>query len=457
MNLPSTVRPSLVRIVTLRLAIASTLAIVFQLAFVIARGYLDEEDLNRSYVTREARALLRGLQVGADGVLLLPQRTPKHYLGANAGAYAFRILGADGKLVASHSGKMLAELSPWRERPSRTQDLWLLDLDAERRLYLAGGVRLKFGDREVWIEVATRGDPDRVYLGIIAADVLDDVSLPMIPLAILTLVVAVFSVRRSLASLVRAAKQVGEMSPLDATRFDVSGMPREAASLAIAINGLLDNVGSLIRAQRIFIARAAHELRTPLAVMMLELGRAQGPRVDRLEADMRVMGGTVDRLLTLARLDNIEPERAVLDLGKIASELVDHLEALAAHTRHSVNLRVSEPARMPGDAIAIREALRNLIENAIRHSSPGADIEVTVGPGGSIVVEDSGPGFPSEDIAELLQPFKKGSASSEGAGLGLAIVKQVVEIHHGQIDIGRSASGGARIWLRLPGEQATPI
>jgi len=81
---------------------------------------------------------------------------------------------------------------------------------------------------------------------------------------------------------------------------------------------------------------------------------------------------------------------------------------------------------MPGDAIAIREALRNLIENAIRHSSPGADIEVTVGPGGSIVVEDSGRVFHLRTLRSCSN-LQKGSASSEGAGLGLAIVKQVVE------------------------------
>ena len=117
---------------------------------------------------------------------------PHHYTGKQSGVYAFRILADDGKVVAEHNSPMLASISPWRDRPSRTQDLWLLDLDLERKLYVAGGLRQKVAGRDVWVEVATRGDPERVYLGIVAAEVLDDVWMPMIPLVVLTLGVAVF-------------------------------------------------------------------------------------------------------------------------------------------------------------------------------------------------------------------------------------------------------------------------
>ena len=265
----------------------------------------------------------------------------------------------DGKVIGEHNSSMLAELSPWRDRPSRTQDLWLLDLDLERKLYVAGGLRQKVGGRDVWVEVATRGDPDRVYLGIIAAEVLDDVWMPMIPLVVLTLGVAVLSVRQSLAGVVNAARQAQEISPLDKTkRFDVSGMPREAAIFASAINELLGRVGSLMQAQRMFIARAAHELRTPLAVMTLELGRTE-PRIERLQEDVRQMSDTVDRLLTLARLETIEtPDAIELDVGEIASEMIERLGDWALRSHHRLALQVCEPARVAGDVAAIREALR---------------------------------------------------------------------------------------------------
>jgi hypothetical protein len=200
MNLPPTVRPSLVRIITLRLAIASVLAMLLQVSIVIARAYLDEDDLNRSYVTREARTLMRGIQAGTQGAPLKFSMPPRHYLGQHASSYAFRILTEAGTVVAEHNGAMLAQLSPWLERPSRPQDFWLVDLDANEKLYVAGGLRQRVRDQEVWVEVATWADPDRVYLGIVAAVALDDAWMPIIPLLMLTLGVAVFSVRPSTSS-----------------------------------------------------------------------------------------------------------------------------------------------------------------------------------------------------------------------------------------------------------------
>jgi len=251
---------------------------------------------------------------------------------------------------------------------------------------------------------------------------------------------------------VRAAAQADSIAPLEAfNRFDVSQMPREAASLASAINGLLERVGALVKAQRLFIARAAHELRTPLAIMTLELGRMEDPRVRHLEQDVRAMSATVDRLLTLARLESAETlDIGEVDLALIAGEVVDRFHDWAAQTQHRLVLRLCEPARFAGDASAIREALRNLIENAVRHTPPGTEVHVEIGPEGFILVEDDGPGLATEASTELLQPFKKGYASGEGTGLGLAIVRQAVELHRGKLEIGRSTRGGAKFAVSLP-------
>ena len=127
----------------------------------------------------------------------------------------------------------------------------------------------------------------------------------------------------------------------------------------------------------------------------------------------------------------------------------------ALRSHHRLALQICDPARVEGDVAAIREALRNLIENAIRHTPPGTEIKVTVGPAGLIVVEDNGPGVAAEAIPDLLQPFKKGSTSHEGAGLGLAIVKQAVDLHHGHIEVGHSIAGGAKFSLTFPQHQPT--
>jgi two-component system, OmpR family, sensor histidine kinase QseC len=445
-------RPSLVRIITVRLAVTSLLAIILQLTVVVIRTYLIENDLNRSIVTRQAQALRAGLHLNESALVFDQARVPRYYLGKYADFYAFRILDERGRVLAERNGQRIAELSPWQDKASRTQDFWLLDLDADRKLYVAGGVRQRLVDQLIWIEVATFGDPASTYLGILASEVVDDVWIPMIPLVVLTLGVATLSVRRSLSSLVRAAAQADSIAPLEAfNRFDVSQMPREAASLASAINGLLERVGALVKAQRLFIARAAHELRTPLAIMTLELGRMEDPRVRHLEQDVRAMSATVDRLLTLARLESAETlDIGEVDLALIAGEVVDRFHDWAAQTQHRLVLHQCEPARFAGDASAIREALRNLIENAVRHTPPGTEVHVEIGPEGFILVEDDGPGLATEASTELLQPFKKGYASGEGTGLGLAIVRQAVELHRGKLEIGRSTRGGAKFAVSLP-------
>jgi len=209
-------------------------------------------------------------------------------------APAFRILDEGDELIAEHNGSMISQLSPWPSK--RSQDLWLVDLEEEKKLYVAGGIRQRVGDRSVWIEVATFGDPANRYLSIVAAEVFDDVWLPMIPLVLLTLGVATLSVRRSL---VRAANQAETLMPLESSsRIDLSGMPSEAASLAATINSLIDRLAVQVKAQRMFLARAAHELRTPLSIITLELGGLEDARLRRLEEDGRGMSGTVDRLLT---------------------------------------------------------------------------------------------------------------------------------------------------------------
>ena len=139
-----------------------------------------------------------------------------------------------------------------------------------------------------------------------------------------------------------------------------------------------------------------------------------------------------------------------MDLGRIATDLVSRLEEWILVNQHRIKLEVREPTRMVGDAPAIREAMRNLIENAVRHTPPGTDIELTVGPGGSVVVEDNGPGLDTDARSSCSSRSRKRGTRAVAPALGLAIVKQAVELHHGRIEIGRSLSGGARFTLRFP-------
>jgi len=231
-------------------------------------------------------------------------------------------------------------------------------------------------------------------------------------------------------------------------RLDLADMPRETVAFASAINGLIERVGNLVQSQKIFIASAAHELRTPLAVMLLELEKIDHPRARRLNADVTGMTTSVNRLLVLARLEAAQPPELVdVDLGELAEETIDRLQAIAE--AHKIELCLGEPQKLRGDPIAIREALRNLLENAVKHTPAGTSIRLTVGPETTVTVEDSGPGLAVEIANQLFEPFRKGNTSAEGAGLGLAIVRQAVALHRGSIQVGRSALGGALFKLRF--------
>lgn len=437
-------RPTLARIITQRLALTSLVAIILQVCVVAAQYYWDQDQFTLDYIGREASLLARGVSAGQNGRLVfkLPEAATDY--ARSDGGYAYRIVDSQGVIASSGYDAAVDWSSP---RTSTRLELWFRRLDDTPSFGFAGGQRFQIGDRDVWVEVATRGDPQRRHWRVLALELSKLVWLPMMPLIVMLLGVAMVSVTRSLGPLANAARQAEQATLLESgQRFDLTGMPREAASFAAAINRLLDRGGDLLRGQKMFIAKAAHELRTPLAIMTLELGKIVDPRARRLEGDVASMSEMVNRLLTLARLGTLQThDFADFDLGNIVDEQIDHIRPWVEEKKHRIAADLGEPQLMTGDPTAVREAVRNLIENAVKHTPAGTSVLVRVGPNGSVTVEDSGKGFGKLNTTAIIEPFTKGNASSEGAGLGLAIVREAVDLHHGKMEIGRSELGGARV------------
>ncbi len=456
-QIAQTARPGLVRTVTVRLAITTFLVMLLQAGTVAIRDYLNETDFLNSYVRREAQQIAR--EQGAA-----PARTPgapdgqpmasfpAQYFGANAQAYAFRLIDTDGRILAEQNGARLVALSPWSSKPNARQDFWVRKLNPHERMHVAGGLKVRVGEQDLWVELATFGDPNHTYLKSLAQEILDDVWLPMLPLIAFSLGVTILSVRSSFRPLVAAANEADKISFLERTdRLDVTQLPAEASDFASAINRLLDRVADLVSSQRLFIARAAHELRTPLSIMMLELGHLKDPSGKRLEADVRAMSEIVDQLLALARME-ATPRSGLrpVDISTVTRELVSRMLEWVEKGGHQIQFVSHREAPIIGDETALRDAARNLIENAVKHTPAGTMIRLEVTKDGSIVVEDSGPGLGAHLPEELQQPFRKGATTGDGAGLGLAIVRQAAELHGGRLDIERSSLGGARFVMRLP-------
>jgi hypothetical protein len=272
------------------------------------------------------------------------------------------------------------------------------------------------------------------------------------------------------------------LSPVERMRREVAALsergtqssvrvPRtrdEIAALATTMNDLLTRLHLALARQRSFVADASHELRTPFAVLQGELELAGRPGRSREELAAAVANAAdeaarltriTDDLLLLASSDEerltLRPERT-----KVATLLNRAAEVAAARAAAAgVSCRVDAPPELEArvDPGRVRQAVDNLIDNALRFAPPGTEIVIgarIVGPELVIEVRDAGPGFPAEFIPHAFERFRRpdsGRARSDGgAGLGLAIVHAIAMAHGGRATVGNDPEGGAVVRLELP-------
>jgi two-component system OmpR family sensor kinase len=261
---------------------------------------------------------------------------------------------------------------------------------------------------------------------------------------------------RPLESLSRA---VGKRRPDAMAPIDETGLPGELRPLGASLNGLLARLSDALSAQRRFTADAAHELRTPLAALTLQLDLARrsgtpGELVASLadlEAGVARASHVVEQLMTLAR---VEPEALALqksrcDLVAIAKDAIVARASLAERKKIDLGLARAEVASVDGDPTALAILLSNLVDNALRYTPPGGRIDVSVScPDGVPVLEvaDTGPGIPAAERERVFDRFYRGAHADEpGSGLGLSIVKRIADAHGATIALGAPASGSGLV------------
>jgi len=241
------------------------------------------------------------------------------------------------------------------------------------------------------------------------------------------------------------------------------GVPEELQPLVVSLNGLLARLSEALAAQRRFTADAAHELRTPLAALKLQLdlarrgGTSDGAgALDDLDAGVARASHVVEQLLTLAR---VEPEalaqkRSDCDLLALARDAIVARAALAADKAIDLGLLRAVPATVSGDPASLAILLSNLIDNALRYTPRGGRIDVAVdrdNTGATLTVTDNGPGIPAEDRARVFDRFFRGDDQHEqGSGLGLSIVKRIADAHHAAIALDDAEGGGLAVRVHFP-------
>ncbi|MGL4540962.1 MAG: sensor histidine kinase, partial [Polymorphobacter sp.] len=210
---------------------------------------------------------------------------------------------------------------------------------------------------------------------------------------------------------------------------------------------------------RDFTANAAHELRTPLAIMQLSLERLpDGPIKTELQADTDHMTRLVGQMLDLAQADAfLNDAPATVDLAAVGRAVVSQLAPKSFAAGRELMFCDAGDAIAEGHSEAIFRVYRNLIDNALLHAPGNTPIEIAAGPGPQISIRDYGPGIAPADRPHLFNRFwRKDRSNSHGAGLGLGIVKRLVEAHDGSIDIETPNDGGTLFRVSFPAPVLIP-
>jgi two-component system, OmpR family, sensor kinase len=275
---------------------------------------------------------------------------------------------------------------------------------------------------------------------------------------------------RPIAELTDAAREIERTRDpsrhLPRVRADdeVAELARTLESMLAALDDARSETETMLQRQREFVADASHELRTSLTSVLAnlellaeELGGEQAESAQAALRSTRRMRRLVGDLLLLARADALreQPRRAV-DLADVLTEAASELGPMALDHELSIH---AEPAHVQGVRDDLLRLALNLIENAVRHTSPGTHVlarTATDNGNAILIVEDDGPGIPPEIERRVFERFVRGRGDGgRGSGLGLAIVRAVAELHGGSVTLERPAAHGTRFVIRIPAQGAT--
>ena len=286
-------------------------------------------------------------------------------------------------------------------------------------------------------------------------------------LIVVALAVALLATRQAVKPVERLGKSIRNRPDDDLTPIEADDLPREVVPLADAINLHMDRIERMVEARRRFIADAAHQLRTPLAVLNTQAEYAlrqnevaeMRPAVAAFHHSLGSAIRLTNQLLSLSRAEPVNglvaPPQTV-DLAAVARDMVVELLPLAARKQIDLGYEGSDamPATVCGQSILLREMVANLIDNALRYTPEGGLVTVAVARQAErvlLTVRDSGPGIPEDQRQNVfLRFFRLASSDTLGSGLGLSIVREIVLAHAGEIDLADAPGGGLLVTVRLP-------
>ena len=371
-------------------------------------------------------------------------------LHPGAGARAYYVVRAGGRILA---GEPDLPVGPVRAENPRF-------FDARFRGEAVRVVTYSLTDPQpLTVSVAeTTAERDRATLRLLVSEVVTD-----IVQLVVTVVLVWIGVALALRPMLRLGDQIATRSPRELSSLDAQAAPGEVRLLVTELNRLFATLGEASRAQQHFLANAAHQMRTPLAGLLIQLDLLIAEAADdRLRQELSALrrsaqslAHTADQLLTLARADpavHLADEFTTLDCGKLLEDVV--AQNLDRALQGGIDLGAQiEPVRIACVPWLVREVLMNLLDNALRYVPPGGHVTVRCGAAGGhayLEVEDDGPGIPADQRQAVRQRFYRvPNTPGSGCGLGLAIADEVARLHGAQLEIGDSAGVGTRVRLQF--------
>src|SRR5215813_8112088 len=435
-----------------RLAITTVLMSIFAYGWIYWQAQSTEIAVRQRVLLNQAKQIASYLFLDERGepALKLPQAIADSYR-STTGSQRYAIRDQAGTILFG-SGPATGPLPLFRQL---TQAAYDYDPDGPGPLHMYGAAVKSNLKERIFFTQVEEDVLDAQYLrAAVNEEFLTEGGWLQAPFLLAWLGVSMLAVRRALAPLKQVSRVAEIIDPATAdTRLPTRNVPTELVPLVNAINLALDRLERGLMRQREFNANAAHQLRTPLAVLSANIeAMPDKSTAERLIYDIEQMSRIVNQLLLVARLETMShvPNETV-DLLAIATDVATNLAPLAVASGKQLEiLNGTGPILVQANAEALRAALSNLVENALSHTPPGTTVSIRLTQEPTVEVIDCGPGVAPDKRDQIFERFWKGDRNGKGAGLGLAIVKHIMTALQGSVSISDNPGGGAAFTLRFP-------
>lgn len=439
---------------SLQLRLVVRLAVLFAagsaaiVGILLWRAYETAGSLGDRELSLRAADLAKHVSIDPQGRahLTLPAPLQEAY-AATPASDIFAVRDSGGHLIAAMPETFGPLVAHW---PTPTDDpsyFHLAGISGNAEDYYGLGITLDSAAGPVSIWVA-RAAGATAFVHSLLAEFVFDVAWVIPLFMLLVLAVAVLAIRGAMKPVREVSDIAAAIGPAaTSVRLPSAYLPSEIVPLVSAVNRALERLEAGFAVQRQFTANAAHELRTPLAIVTGALEAMESTdEVAKLRADVARMNRLVEQLLSVARLDSVALDVSqAVDLNEIAKEVVAALAPWAVAQGRRLSFAPADSSVViTGNGHAIADALRNLVENAVTHGPLGSEVTVATSAEASLSVADHGPGVAEADRERIFDRFWRGkSAAVHGAGLGLAIVAEIMKAHGGRVSVSPGPDGGA--------------